>query len=186
MKRAPLFAPLSVAVAALAVSASVLFAAPLLAPAATADTMKDGQISVAPGLWRWKQETKVIGMPIKEDNTECLIPEEATITLSQLAYDLDEGCTVDNVRPATGGYAFQLICRGKIPGKAEATLTHSHHSMAINAKGSARVIGVPAGFSMRADATYLGECPAEEVERRREKWLEEQAKKQAATSGGSR
>lgn len=171
--RAPIFA----AVAALAVTASAPLVAPILAPPAIADSIKDGQISVTPGMWNWKQTTNVIGVPIKEENLECLIPEEATISLSKLAYDLDEGCTVDNVLPATGGYNFKLICTGDIPGKADATLTHSDRSMAIRAKGSAKVMGIPAGFSMQADATYMGECPAEEAARQKQKWLEEQAAK---------
>lgn len=155
----------------------LLFCAAALAlcAAAGADSRKDGAISVQPGMWNWKQETNVVGMPIKEENLECLIPEKATITLSKLAYDLDEGCTVDNVSPTPDGYAFKLICKGDIPGKADATLSHSQNSMTIRAKGSARVLGIPAGFSMKADATYMGECPADEVARQKEKWLKEQA-----------
>lgn len=166
-------APFLAAFAALAASAS----APL-APLAAADSIKDGQISVTPGMWNWKQTTNVIGVPIEEENLECLIPEEATITLSKLAYDLDEGCTVDNVMPAAAGYSFKLICTGDIPGKADATLTHSDRSMAIRAKGSAKVMGIPAGFSMKADATYVGECSAEDAAKQKQKWLEEQARAQ--------
>lgn len=143
--------------------------------AASADSAKDGSISVMPGKWNWKQETSVVGMPIKEENLECLIPEKATIKLSKLAYDLDEGCTVDNVNPTADGYSFKLICTGDIPGKADATLSHSQKTMQIRAKGSAKVLGIPAGFSMKADATYVGECSAEEVATQKEKWLKEQA-----------
>lgn len=165
-------APILAAFALLAASASAPLA---MAPLAAADSIKDGQISVTPGMWNWKQTTSVIGVPIEEENLECLIPEEATISLSKLAYDLDEGCTVDNVLPAAAGYSFQLICKGDIPGKADATLTHSDRSMAIRAKGSARVMGIPAGFSMKADATYVGECSAEDAAKQKQKWLDEQA-----------
>lgn len=145
----------------------------VFAASAAADAQKDGQISVTPGMWNWKQETQVIGIPIKEDNLECLIPEKATILLSKLARDLDEGCHVENVVPATGGYNFKLVCTGKIPGKADASLTHTPKSMVIRAKGSAKVMGLPAGFSMQADATYVGDCPPDEFERQKQKYAEE-------------
>lgn len=158
---------------------SILFvaAAAVIATAAYADSRKDGAISITPGMWNWKQETSVIGLPIKEDNLECLIPEKARITLSKLAYDLDEGCTVDDVNPTSDGYSFKLICTGDIPGKADATLSHTDKLMQIRAKGSAKVLGLPAGFSMKADATYIGECSPEETARQKQKYLEEQASK---------
>ena len=103
--------------------------------AAAADTAKDGAIPVKPGKWIWNQETNIMAIPLKEENLECLIPEKARITLSKLARDLEEGCTVDNVKPISGGYSFKLICKGKTTGNAEATLTHTPTTMTIRAKG---------------------------------------------------
>lgn len=148
-------------------------AAALIACTAAADTLKDASIQVKPGRYSWKQETSIVGIPIKEDNVECLIPQKATIALSKLAYDLDEGCTVDNVTPAAGGYNFKLICSGKTKGKADASLVHTNTSMTIRAKGSAQFMGLPAGFSMKADANYLGECTAEEFAKETQRWNEE-------------
>lgn len=133
--------------------------------AAAADTAKDGAISVKPGKWKWLQETSILAIPIKEENLECLIPEEARITLSKLARDLEEGCTVDNVIPISGGYSFKLICKGKTTGNANATLTHTSTTMSIRAEGSANIGFIPAGFSMKADATYQGDCTAAEIEK---------------------
>lgn len=141
--------------------------------AASADTLKDGAVSVKPGKWLWKQETNVLAIPIKEENLECLIPEEAKITLSKLARDLEEGCTVDNVRQIQGGYLFKLKCNGKTKGDADATLTHTEKSMSIRAKGSAMLGIIPAGFSMKADATYQGECTQAEIDKARERFLRE-------------
>jgi hypothetical protein len=146
--------------------------AAIAACAASADTLKDGAIQVKPGKWNWKQETSVLGIPIKEENLECLIPQKARITLSKLAYDLDEGCTVDNVSPTTDGYRFKLICDGKTTGKADATLSHTDQSMTIRAKGSANLGPIPAGFSMKADATYVGDCSPEEVAKETQRWHE--------------
>ena len=150
--------------------------AALVACTAAADTMKDASISVKPGRYSWKQETSIVGIPINEDNIECLIPQKSTIALSKLAYDLDEGCTVDNVTPAAGGYKFKLICKGKTKGKADASLVHTNTSMTIRAKGSAEFLGLPAGFSMKADASYLGDCTAEEFAKETKRWEEENAK----------
>jgi hypothetical protein len=145
----------------------------MAACAASADQAKDGSIQVTPGRYSWKQETSIVGIPLKEDNIECLIPEKATITLSKLASDLEKGCVVDNVNPTADGYSFKLICNGKTKGKADATLSHTAKSMAIRAKGSAQFLGMPAGFSMKADANYLGECTAEETAKETERWKAE-------------
>ena len=141
--------------------------------AAAADTTKDGMVSVKPGRWLWKQETNVLAIPIKEENIECLIPEEAKITLSKLARDLEEGCTVDNVRSIQSGYLFKLKCNGKTKGEADATITHTQTTMKITAKGSATVGFIPAGFSMKADATYQGDCSAAEIAKAKERYIRE-------------
>ena len=144
----------------LAIAATAL----LVVCAAGADTLKDGAIQVKPGKWKWKQDTSVMAIPIKEENLECLIPEKARITLSKLARDLQEGCTV-------AGFSFKLICKGKTTGNANATLTHTPTSMQIRAKGTANLGPIPAGFSMNADATYMGDCTAEEAAKEKERWL---------------
>jgi Protein of unknown function (DUF3617) len=141
--------------------------------AATADTLKDGMVQVKPGKYQWNQETNIMAIPIKEDNQECLIPEESKITLSKLARDLEEGCTVDNVRAIKGGYLFKLICAGKTTGTADATLIHTDKSMTIHAKGTANVGPIPAGFSMKASATYLGDCSPEEAAKAKANWLKD-------------
>lgn len=141
--------------------------------AAAADTVKDGAVSVKPGRWLWKQETNVMAIPIKEENIECLIPEEARITLSKLAADLEKGCGVDNVRPIQNGYLFKLKCTGKTKGEADATITHTDTTMKINAKGSATIGFIPAGFSMKADATYQGDCSAAEAAKAKERYIRE-------------
>ena len=140
---------------------------------AAADTLKDGIVQVTPGKYQWKQETSVMAIPIKEENLECLIPEEAKITLSKLARDLEEGCTVDNVRAIKGGFLFKLICKGKTTGTADATLIHTDKSMTIHAKGTANLGPIPAGFSMKAQATYVGDCTQEEAAKAKERWLRE-------------
>lgn len=140
---------------------------------ATADTTKDGAISVKPGKWLWKQETSIVGFGSKEQNMECLIPEEASITLSKLARDLEEGCGVDNVRQISGGYLFKLKCKGKYDGDADATLVHTADTMKINAKGSVKMGFVPLGFSMKSDATYQGDCSTAEIAKAQERYLRE-------------
>jgi len=155
----------------------VLFAgvAVIAACTAAADTLKDGAIQVKPGKYKWQQETTVIGfINSKEDNLECLIPEKASITMSRLARELDESCTIDKVAPAAGGYTFKLNCKGDIPIKADATVSHTPTSLAIRANGSATVLGVvPASVSAKADATYMGDCTPEEIARETARYAEE-------------
>ena len=149
--------------------------------AAGADTVKDGSVSVKPGRWLWKQETNVMAIPIKEENIECLIPEKAEITLSKLATDLEKGCTVDNVRQIPTGYLFKLKCSGKTKGDADATLVHTDQSMTIHAKGSAMLGPIPAGFSMKAQATYMGECTQDEFKQEKDRWLKDHPELASAT-----
>jgi arginine repressor len=155
----------------------VLFAgvAVFAACTAAADTLKDGLVQVKPGRYNWVQETSVIGfINKKEENLECLIPEKAKITLSKLARDLDESCTVDKVSPSAGGYNFKLNCKGDIPIKADATLTHTETSLKIRANGSATVLGViPASVSANADATYVGDCTPDEIAKETARFNEE-------------
>ena len=139
-------------------------AAVFAACTAAADTLKDGTVSVKSGLYNWKQKTEVVGFGSKEENTECLIPQKATMTLSRLVDDLQKGCKVENVVQTSTGYNFRMVCTGKIPGTADASLKHTDTSMTIEAKGSATVGGfIPAGFSLRADANYVGECTQDQI-----------------------
>ncbi|MBI1359930.1 MAG: DUF3617 family protein [Alphaproteobacteria bacterium] len=147
-----------------------------LAAAAWADSMKDASFEVTPGQYHWQQNTSVAGIPISEDNTECLTEKKASMTLSGLARDLDKSCTVDEVAQTADGYTFKLICTGKIPGTARAQLVHSDRSMTITAKGNAKVLGIPAGFSVKADATYVGACTPDQLAHAAEKEAKEAAK----------
>lgn len=147
---------------------------------AAADSTKDGAVSVKPGKWLWKQETSIVGFGSKEENLECLIPEEASITLSKLARDLEKGCGVDNVRQISGGYLFKLKCKGKYDGDADATLVHTSSTMKINAKGSVKMGFVPLGFSMKSEATYQGECSAAEATKAKDRWARDNPEAAAA------
>jgi len=134
---------------------------------AVADPPKDGAVELKSGLYFWKQKTEIVGFGSKEDNTECLIPQKASTTLSRLVDDLQKGCGVENVVQTSKGYNFRMVCgsKSKVPGKAEAVLEHTDTSMTITAKGSATVMGfIPAGFSVRADTKYVGECSQEQLE----------------------
>lgn len=141
---------------------------------AHADTATDGMVSVNPGMWKWEQETKIMGLfSSDESNIECLIPPKAEMTLSRLAYDLDEGCRVEDVSPTSKGYNFTLICKGKVSGKAAAHIAATPKSLQIRAKGSARWGIISAGLRMNADATYMGECSADEFAEQVVKWNED-------------
>jgi Protein of unknown function (DUF3617) len=149
----------------------LLFAAAVaaIASAAYADTMKDASFKVTPGLYHWVQNTSVAGIPINKDSNQCVINEKASMTLSALAKDLDKACTVDNVAPTADGYTFKLICNGKYPGTADAKLVKSDKTMAITAAGSAKMMGIPATFTVKADAAFVGACTPEQVAKATEK-----------------
>jgi hypothetical protein len=149
----------------------LLFAAAIavVASAAWADTMKDASFKVTPGQYHWVQNSSVAGIPISEDNTECLTPEKANMTLSGLARKLQKTCTVDNVAQTADGYTFKLICAGKYPGTADAKLVKSDKAMGITAEGSAKLLGIPAAFTVKADATFVGACTPEQLAKAAEK-----------------
>lgn len=165
----PVLLSLAVLMAACAPAAVVA-----IAPAASADPVNaagEGQISVKPGRYSWKQKTEIVGFGSHEDNVECLIPEKATMSLNSLAKNLDKGCAVASATSTPTGYNFKMVCNGKIPGTADANVVHTDTTMTITAKGSATVAGViPAGFSMRADATRVGDCSDVELVQARERY----------------
>ena len=143
-----------------------LFAACAVA-AAVADPLKDGAVVVKSGVYKWKQKTEVVGFGSNEENEECLIPQKANTTLSRLVDDLQKGCGVDSVVQTPKGYNFRMVCgkKSKVPGTANAVLEHTDTSLTITAKGSATVLGfIQAGFSARANATYVGECTQEQID----------------------
>lgn len=161
----------------LSLTAIVAAAAVAGASLAFADTLKDGSVQAKPGMWEWKQETSIYGLfNKKETNLECLIPEKAQITLSKLARDLDKGCGVENVSALDTGYSFVLRCKGKVTGKADASLTSSADRISLQASGSARWGVIWAPLSMKANASFKGDCPADELQRQREKFQREQQK----------
>jgi hypothetical protein len=149
----------------------LLFAAAIavVASAAWADTMKDASFKVTPGQYHWVQNTSVAGIPINEDNTECLTPEQSNMTLSGLAKKLQKTCTVDNVVETADGYTFKLACAGKYPGTADAKLVKSDKALGITANGSAKLLGLEAPFNVKADATYVGACTSEQLQHAAEK-----------------
>ena len=143
----------------------VLFAAAIaaIASAAYADTIKDASFNVKPGQYHWVQNTSVAGIPINKDSKQCVTAEKASMSLSGMARDLDKACTVDNVAKTADGYTFKLICNGKYPGAADARLVKTDKTMAITAEGSAKMLGIPASFTIKADAAFVGACTPEQL-----------------------
>ena len=77
--------------------------------------------------------------------------------------------------PAQRQKAPDDICN-KVPGgygKASEQYDRLARAMKINAKGSATVGFIPAGFSMKADATYQGDCSVAEAAKAKERYLRE-------------
>ena len=144
-------------------AAAIAAAVAAIATVAYADTIKDASFKVLPGLYHWVQNTSVAGIPINKDSNQCVIGEKASMTLSGLARDLDKACTVDNVAQTADGYTFKLICNGKYPGTAEAKLVKTDTTMAITAEGSAKMLGIPATFTVKADAAFVGACSPEQT-----------------------
>jgi hypothetical protein len=142
----------------------MLFVLMLLAPVGASQARSDdASFLVRSGMWEWKQETRVAGLPIRETNLECVDDEKAQMTLRGLAFDLDEACTVAGVKGPGPVFKFDLICSGDIPGVAAATLAHTMETMSLEAEGKARPFGLPIGFSMTAQARYVGPCPASQA-----------------------
>lgn len=151
--------------AAIAIAAAIA----VIATAAYADTIKDASFKVTPGQYHWVQNTSVAGIPINKDSNQCLIGEKASMTLSGMAKGLDKACTVDNVAPTADGYTFKLICNGKYPGTADAKLVKSDKTIELTAEGNAKMMGIPATFTVKADAALVGACTPEQLTKAAEK-----------------
>jgi hypothetical protein len=122
-----------------------------------------GAVSLRPGRWRWTHTTTLVGLPIREENTDCLIDTEAATTLARLARKLEPSCSVSNITPGQGTYSFRMSCSNASSGQTQASITFTETTMSLNARGSLSLAGVNTGFTARADASWVGQCTAAEI-----------------------
>ncbi|WP_293612814.1 DUF3617 family protein [Ponticaulis sp.] len=128
--------------------------------AGTAAATEDAEISVAPGLWNWSHSTTLAGVPFSEENTECLPPDMASVSLQEMADDLNQDCVVSDIQPIQAGYSFTLTCTGFYTGEAEGTMTKlSDYQLQMDAEGQVGLAGMEADFSFSARAMRVDECP---------------------------
>lgn len=140
--------PLSLAANAVIGSASI-----------TAGTT-NGDVSVEPGLWSWSHETMLFEIPINEQNTECLTSEMASMSLDDLAHNLDEGCSVSQKSVKGDVTSFTLSCTGRYSGEATGSLTKlSDQEIKMTANGKVSLTEeISAPFSFNAHAKREGSC----------------------------
>lgn len=120
----------------------------------------NSDVSVEPGLWTWSHETMLFEIPINEQNTECLTPEMAEMTLDDLAKDLDEGCSVSQKSTQGDVTNFTLSCTGRYSGEARGALTKiSDQEIKMTANGQVSLTeDISAPFTFNAHATRQGSC----------------------------
>lgn len=137
-----------------------LAASTLLSSAASSEEVADSIFTVEPGMWTWSHETMLFGIPISEENTECLTPEVASMSLEDFAQDLDEGCSVGDLVKDGNTTRFTLTCTGRYSGTAEGSFRKiSDQQIEISADGLVRLSDdIEAPFSFDARAKRKGSC----------------------------
>lgn len=125
----------------------------------------DRVISVEHGLWEYTHTLEIPGLlaPITTPKTECISPDDAQQSLSDLLGRLsgDAGCQVSNLKDNLSSVTFDLACnpnlasmsfrsngqlafrygRTRITGNATGSISIGGVEMPVNASGEARRIG---------------------------------------------
>ncbi|ACT58178.1 DUF3617 domain-containing protein [Hirschia baltica] len=140
---------------AIAASLTLAMSAALAAPNET-----EGKriIAIEPGAWEWTHETMIGPAPITSTETQCVTPDEATVSLNDIVEDLSGYCAMADVTTTEKGYAFKLNCDGDVKGIANGELSASRRAISLNASGAASFYGMMAPFTIQADAKYVGAC----------------------------
>lgn len=142
------------------IAAALLLALAAPSTASADPSPAEARVSVKTGLWEFNQVFNVAGIKKTKVKKRCLNEEKATMTLAEMAHDLNKGCRAERVVAITDGYSFRLVCTGEYTGEANGTLVARQETLGLAGKGSASVIGIPAGFAFDLNARRVGACEA--------------------------
>lgn len=125
-----------------------------LASAAFAQTL-----SVEPGNWVWSATVNMSGIPISQEGTECVRPEEATQSLSELTTGLDDGCAVSDVEQTGNTTRFSVVCQGDIGLEADGRIDLLGQEVRLELEGALSLDGqTPTPVKASGKANRRGTC----------------------------
>ncbi|MFC7291854.1 DUF3617 domain-containing protein [Hirschia litorea] len=139
----------------LAAAFTLAMSAALAAPSANQEGYT---VQIEPGAWEWTHETMIGPAPITSTETQCVTPEDATISLKDIADDLAGQCAMADITKNADGYAFKLNCDGDVKGIANGKLSTTGKTISLSANGAASLYGMMAPFTIKADAKHVGAC----------------------------
>ncbi len=125
---------------------------------ATPNKDEEHALSIEPGAWEWTHETMIGPAPVKSTEVQCVAPDEATLSLSDIAEDLSAQCSMAEIAKIDQGYSFKLNCAGDIKGIANGKIKASEKTISLSANGAASMFGMTAPFVISAEAKHIGEC----------------------------
>lgn len=138
------------------IAASMMLA--MSAALAAPNSQEKHSVEIKPGAWEWTHETMIGPAPISSSEVRCVKPEEAQISLSDIAEDLSGHCAMADVSKIDNGYKFKLNCDGDVKGIANGKLSTTDKTISLSANGAASVYGMMAPFTIKAEAKYVGAC----------------------------
>ncbi len=146
---------------------SVLAASLLAAPAHAEDRI----IQVEPGIWEYSHSLAIPGIltPPENAQTECITPEDAKQSLSDLLSKLATGdakCTVTDLKDTLNTVKFDVACRPELEGlkitsSGKAAFKYSRTNITGTVSGMMQINqGKDIFLNGQGKAHRIGRCPS--------------------------
>lgn len=128
----------------------------------------DRIISVEHGLWEYTHTLAIPGVlaPISTPKTECISPEEAQRSLSELLGKLSggPGCVVNDLKADLSSVRFNLACTPDLDGlsltsNGQLSFRYGRTSISGSATGTVSLAGVEMAVNATGKARRVGRCP---------------------------
>jgi hypothetical protein len=124
-------------------------------------------ITVETGLWEYTHSLMIPGLltPSVTPKTECITPEEAKRSLSDLLGELshDAGCTVTNLKDTLNTVKFDLSCKPRIESvslnlNSHLSFKYGRSKITGNATGMISINGAEMSIAATGAAHRIGRC----------------------------
>lgn len=128
----------------------------------------DRMISVEHGLWEYTHTLEIPGVlaPMTTPKSECVSPDEARRSLSEMLGQLSDGpgCVVSDLKDDLSSVSFILTCTPELDGvsleaRGQLTFRYGRTSIKGSATGLVSLAGVEMPINATGNARRVGRCP---------------------------
>ena len=117
-------------------------------------------ISVEPGEWKYSANGVMGPIPLSENGTGCVVPEQASVNLDEFVKGvLDASCSISDVEQDGGKLTAVLTCDETVLLTADLDMELTDAAARVNVTGEMKVSeGVAFPVDLSGTAVRLGEC----------------------------